>query len=382
MARTDHNPASTNTQRLQVKLDGSVLVRIAIPLLSLAPVAVGAMPAREDKWLRAVTPHFVIVSNASEKTARSVGVALERFQAMVDERAVGDRTEAFVPTTIVAFADEKSFRPYKLKEDGTPEFYVGIFANSPDGNYIGMSLDSDEDPYGTIYHEYVHWMNSRRYLEIPLWLDEGMAEFYSTFRVDDNEVQIGRPVEWHDALLQIEPLQSFALLFDAQDSQMSSEIIGDRDEAERRSLFYAESWALYHYMTHGQPELRPKLNEFLESWTGSVNPNAAWKAAFGVDYEPMERRLEQYIKNRTYPYLSIKVRELPAFNVRIEPIDYAELLRCLGDYMAHVTPGQKQEALRHLQAAVANDSSNARARVDLACILAKMDRREIGRAHV
>lgn len=347
---------------------------VFVMFCAVTPLRVRALPAQRDAWLRVDSPHFVVVSDANEKKAWGVAVALERFRAEV--AGPDDPAEADLPTTIIAFDDEKSFRPYNRRPDGKPATYVGIFATSSDGNFIGMSLDPDADPYGTIYHEYVHWLNSKKSIEIPLWLEEGMAEYYSTFRVEDDRIVIGQPVEHHAVLLAVEPMLSFTELFEVGAPGNGPQMIDARSEEERRGMFYAESWALFHYLMLGQPELQPKLRAFLEGWAGSVNPNAAWKSAFGVDYEPVERALREYVRGATFPYVFRKFDDLPAVELRVEPMPYAELLRCLGEYVAHVTPWNQQEALRHLEAAVEHDPANARARAGLGCVLAKKSQSE------
>src|SRR5262245_30006172 len=308
-----------------------VLGTVSWPLFALLATPIHALPEQPEKWVRIVTPHFVIDSNAGENQARNVGVSLERFRGLLESDV--DSTGARTPTTIVAFADNNAFRPYKLMANGSPYGYVGVFAPTPDGNFIGMNLDPHEDPYGTVFHEYVHFANSKRYLDLPRWLEEGMAEYYSSFRIDGDNLEVGRPIENHVIRLAVEPLLSFAELFELEGDAHGPQTIDDRDDSQRESMFYAESWALYHYLTLGKKELRPKLDRFLESWKGEVHANAAWKAAFGVDYEPIEAALKEYAAGGTFNYMRIHFDDLPPIEVRLEPLTRADLLRDLGEYL-------------------------------------------------
>jgi hypothetical protein len=83
---------------------------------------------------------------------------------------------------------------------------------------------------------------------VPRWLDEGLADFYSTIQFDsvDGSVRIGDTIRGHQARLRgglIIPLDR--LLSAGGDSHIFG---GDmRDQL----LFYAQSWALVHYLTLG-----------------------------------------------------------------------------------------------------------------------------------
>jgi hypothetical protein len=91
----------------------------------------------------------------------------------------------------------------------------------------------------------------------PLWFEEGTAEFYGSFRATDREARIGLPVEDHIARLRESKMIPLERLF-AVDSD-SPEYSAD----ERRGVFYAESWALVHYLLRGNPSRTPQLGRFL-----------------------------------------------------------------------------------------------------------------------
>src|SRR5262249_32540122 len=151
-----------------------------------------------------------------------------------------------------------SFRPYKPTHDGKPDDRVGWFMPTRDANYIAIDAKADDKhSMETVYHEYMHYVLSTRYLDIPLWFNEGMAEFYSTFRVEENMVEIGRPVESHVALLRSAPMIPLAQLFFV-DSKSA-----EYNEVSRQGIFYAQSWALYHYLALEKSQMRPRLEAYV-----------------------------------------------------------------------------------------------------------------------
>ena len=45
--------------------------------------------------------------------------------------------------------------------------------------FAAIQLDAPgSDPYHTIYHEYFHSLTTPYYPNLPLWVSEGLAEFY------------------------------------------------------------------------------------------------------------------------------------------------------------------------------------------------------------
>ena len=137
-----------------------------------------------------------------------------------------------------------------------------------------------------IFNEYTHYLVSREYSYLPLWIEEGCAEFYSTFYARKDRAEIGLPVESHVHLLQDNTLIPLGDLF-----AMSTEST-DYNEGKRQGIFYAQSWALYHYLrtTVGGDQ----LGEFLQRLQVSdETSDAAFRATFGYDYRKLEKKLDE-----------------------------------------------------------------------------------------
>ncbi len=343
-------------------LTWTVLLAVTFPLGSQA------VPKPKDKWIRVHTPNFTLISDAHPEVATEAAQILECFRATIEEREPATATDALVPTTVIVFESDESFRPYKLHPSGEPMPFVGLFAPTPDGNFIGMTI-GDRDPYATVLHEYTHWMLNRNHRQVPLWLHEGMAEFYSTFKVKGDKAQIGRPIENHLEWLHYEPMIPLPKLF-VIDHQSR-----EYNERNRIGVFYAESWALYHYMHVGRPELGPKLATFLNSLTARGNVTEAWRNAFGMGIDPIETGLREYVQENKFSVQEVPVRcgdreEL----ARAEDLPYADAATILGEYLAHVTPWWKQEVQFHFEAAIRADPRHARAHAGLAAFFDEEDR--------
>src|SRR5262249_49183910 len=119
---------------------------------------------------------------------------------------------------------------------------VGFHVTGPDAEYIAFYAPDGEPPLRFAAHEYTHAVVSRSLGDLPVWVNEGLAEYYSTFQPRRRGADIGVPIPEHVAWLrtQMQPLDELLLT-----SRESPDYTG----GARRGTIYAESWALVHALT-------------------------------------------------------------------------------------------------------------------------------------
>jgi hypothetical protein len=135
----------------------------------------------KDQWLEVRSKNFFLVGNASEKDIRKVATKLEQFRETFRQIFKTMNLTSAVPTNVVVFKSDSSYRPFKPKrDDGKIDNNVaGYFQPGDVVNYITISTEGTEaDTYGTIFHEYVHFiLNTNFGRDIPSWFNEGLAEY-------------------------------------------------------------------------------------------------------------------------------------------------------------------------------------------------------------
>src|SRR4051794_12233997 len=138
----------------------------------------GDLLSRE--WKRLVTPSLVVVGNARESDLQRVGVEIERFRQALQTMFPGIRLDAPVPTTVVVFRDDHALTPFKPRVRGKPlDNVAGYFTSLPHANYIVLAPSGYQPfTFQLIFHEYTHYIINRNFKRLPLWLNEGLAEFY------------------------------------------------------------------------------------------------------------------------------------------------------------------------------------------------------------
>jgi Putative Zn-dependent protease, contains TPR repeats len=324
-----------------------VLFAVSLPISALA----------KDEWIQVRSKNFFLVGNASEKDIKKVATKLEQFRETFRLLFSHMNLTSPIATNVVVFKSDSAYKPFKPKRaDGKIDnFVAGFFQPGEDVNYITLSTEGeDADTYSTIFHEYVHFIVNTNFgkSEVPPWFNEGLAEYYSTFAIEqDQKVKLGLPQSNHLALLQQTKLIPLSDLFKVGNYQLLQ--TGNHS----RSIFYAESWALIHYLIQsGKTE---GLGKFLDLILKNTPPDKAFQSAFQIDYPQMEKELRNYVGKSTYQYNNITFKNKLLFDsdMQTAPLSEAESSAYLGDLLYHNNRGDDAEPFL-LKALAANPDSS------------------------
>jgi tetratricopeptide (TPR) repeat protein len=271
-------------------------IGLLLPLL-----ATSLLPARDkaETWIEVTSPHFIVASNGNEKQARRVAGQFERMRSVFLVLFPRLHIDPGSPVIVLAIRDEKDFRALE------PAVYLakgqlklgGLFLRAPDKNYVLMRLDAEgEHPYAVVYHEYTHLLLSKAAEWLPLWLNEGLAEFYQNTDIHEKEVELGQPSPENIRLLRENRLLPLATLFAVDRNSPYYH------EENKGSIFYAESWALTHYLhIKDYQQKTHRLSDYGELLAKKVAPLEAARTAFG-DLQQLEAALDDYVQERRFNY--------------------------------------------------------------------------------
>jgi tetratricopeptide (TPR) repeat protein len=333
----------------------------------------------KDNWINVRSKNFNLIGNASEKDIRGVATKLEQFRETFRQLFPKARFDASIETNVVVFKNSSSYDPFKPKRaDGkTDKWIAGYFQPGEDLNYITLSTEGDrEDTYGTIFHEYVHFLLDTNFgkSEVPPWFNEGLAEFYQTFKIeDDQKVSLGLLQEGHLQLLQQNKLIPLKTFFEINNYSLH------QNGNHSRSIFYAQAWALIHYLIQGNKGANNSaMNNFLNLVMKDVEPEKAFQQVFQRDYATMEKELEKYVRQRNYTGTSVTFKEKLVFDSAMTtvPLTEAEANAYLGDLLYHTN--EYADAEKYLQTALALDADSPIANTSYG--LVKMRQRKFAEA--
>jgi len=304
-------------------------------ILTLGVAEPSSLAANRPTWIQLRSPNFIVVTNDNEKHARLVAREFELIRAVfLQYFGRTGRTDRAI--TILAAKDEPTLRSL------VPEFWekknsmhpAGIFLNGVDANYVGLRLDVSLNqeafvPYEAVYHEYVHYLMRRLRSQLPLWMVEGLAEFYGNTRIESKQVLVGAPSPMNVALLREKQLLPISTLFDVDASSPYYH------EESKTSIFYAESWALTHYLiTRDWKEKTHRVNDFVELLGKGVDQKEAAGRTIG-DSESLEPVLQKYVQRFLFTAEGLEPPRIDENAFQTRELSEAESLAARADFMAH-----------------------------------------------
>ena len=312
-------------------------------------------------WVEVRSPHFVVISNAGARDARNTAVQFEQIRAVFREALPIRQKEAGPVVTILAVKDDKSLHEllpdYWTKGHAHP---AGLFVSAMNQFYIAVDLDAEgTNPYETIYHEYYHSQTAPYYPDMPTWLSEGLASFFGNSRIDGTAAIVGEASP--DLLYQLAHSKMIPLdtLFGVDRSSPYY------NEQSKVTMFYAESWALVHYLLIGDNQAhRTMLAAYLEALDAGAKQDGAAAKAFG-DLKKLQDDLENYIRrNAFYEVHYPAPAQFSEEDLKVRSISEADVDAYKGGLA--VARGRSQDAKTVLERAIQLDAKNARAYQNLA----------------
>src|SRR5580765_2805122 len=265
------------------------------------------------------TAHVRVLSNASPATVAEIAGQLEAFRVTVDRTWRGLTRPLPDPVTVFAFKNDVSFDDYKAIPEHPGERVQGVTQKDEEGFLIALSarprqaientriFKSFQYPYETVFHEFTHLLLGTTISKLPVWVNEGIAVYASSFVVQSGQAELGRvrtaAPEWlkHEFLLAPDALLSLPS-FNSLDPQT-------------KDIAYKESWLLVFYLTqHGSPRAH-QFGAFLSALLAGTPQAAAWSCSFeGATAEKIAREARAFYSRGTYTYsrVSVAALEMPS----------------------------------------------------------------------
>lgn len=351
------------------------VVAAALCLLLFAPVR-----ARDatGQWTSVKSKNFLLVGNADPVEIRKVAARLEQFREAFTRLLPIEHFDSSVPITVMVFQSDAAYKPFEPLYDGKPAGVAGFFQSNPDVDYITLSVDrrGTRSADALAFHEYVHLLVRNNFRNAPLWFNEGLAEYYSTFEISDGnrKVKLGKAITQRVRALRERELLPLGVLFGVDEKS------AHYNEPDKRRVFYAESWALVHYLLSG--ERRPQLSTFLDMLAKGANAEDAFKQAFQTSFTGLETELREYIRLNKYTQQVMTFDERLEFDplMKSAPLAQAEAEFYLGDLLLHTN--RLDEADAYLQRAVALDPRLAAAHASLGVLRVRQNRLEDAKEHL
>jgi len=277
------------------------IVRLSLGVIFLAPPARAAIPAAASSasWTEARSGSFVVLTDMGAGTAITACRNLAQISEALPRTNATLAVVSPLPTYVFVLGHADLFT-FCLPE---PADAAALFLPALDRNLIIVDGASWQK-WPALNHEYLHSHLRANFPGIPVWLDEGIAEFYSTFKLHDTSVEAGGNLKWHSAwLMQYDP-QPIDVLF-----AFNPGAAVYRQGGIMQHTLYAEGWALVQYLQSSR-EKAEKFDQFIGRYRAGSPPRRAFMESFPEDtWDAMLHDMHQYIAGGFIEPRTWKLRE-------------------------------------------------------------------------
>lgn len=319
---------------------------IARIVFAVFALLLGATAGADPRWHIAKSGHLVVIGDGGEKNVLRVARELEQFRE-VFQLLLKSRVENVRPFLVLAARDEDSMRQlvpwYWERPAGKRP--AGIFFGDEERNWAIVRGDL-QNPTHVIFHEYAHLLEEQSLGPLPLWLSEGLAEFFGATVVEDDAVKIGAVMPEHLAWLR----RGVPLPI----SQLVTTDWGSADyvQGKRASGFYSEAALLTHYLLLGDDSThRAQLVNYLRLLKQGTDDHDALDRALGGSAN-LDLELRDYARRLRFPLLILS-RTVTGGAISVRELRPAETAAFLGDFLLHT--GQVKEARTQVELALRDE---------------------------
>jgi tetratricopeptide (TPR) repeat protein len=297
-----------------------------------AGVAVGSPEVAA--WIEVRSPHFVVVSDAGEHAVRGVASDFEQIRALFHATFPELRVDPPQPIQIIVARNETTMRMITPDEWGGPEHVhpTGVFHSDGEKDYIVLRLDAEgTTAFHTSYHEYTHSLMHLNFSRLPLWVREGVAEFFGNSVLSETQATTGTVDRGHLFVLSKNEWLPMETLLQVSET---SPFYNEKNPA---SVFYAESWATVHYLLLDPEARRADLfKKYLVAWDSGADAVSAGRTALG-NLTTFEAAVKKYVGQANWrPRVELPgLGGLQEASWQARTLAPAEVLAMRGDYFTH-----------------------------------------------
>lgn len=166
------------------------LRRVKVLLLSICLVGAayeswGAL--EKERWCKLTTSEFDLYGYVPRNQLQSLADSLLSFNAVTDTYMPGERISGHL-LRVVAFRNQKEFLDVFQQEH-----FIGFMHPSLREHLLAFVLEEKKNkPLTVAFHEYTHFLaRSRLNTYVPLWYEEGFAQFLSTMEIRRHSAIVG-----------------------------------------------------------------------------------------------------------------------------------------------------------------------------------------------
>jgi tetratricopeptide (TPR) repeat protein len=249
-----------------------------------------------NPWFEVTTPHFVVQSDASLEKAREFAEGFEQGFAELEAIAFPRGMASPQRLRVIVLRDAEERYEYWPRIGGySADKLVGELERRPVLVFSGERYPMNDKAVRQVFlHELTHRFVAATYGPVPVWLNEGLADYWSTLRFDNGYAVLGEVPAGRTVTAGLTP--SVQRLVEADQPTFYG---GGRRADEAGAVarnYYCGAWALVHFFRNGPDDERARFRRFVGSLDGRTPAREAWVSVFGATPSPaLERGFFQYL---------------------------------------------------------------------------------------
>jgi hypothetical protein len=271
-------------------------------------------------WREVTSEHFVLYTDLASDEARR---RMQEFETLRDAlvKVAFDMGNGGEPRVwIVLFdrdADFEAFAPFGVAGYTSPSLGLDLERHAA----LVLPARAGDPGRRTFVHEEVHELMHRALGNSPVWLNEGMAEYFSTLSFENGDVFVGQAVPERTKIPE-SLVPSAAQVVSAG----RASFLPEESDSLTAARFYAGAWLLVHFFHNGPDPYRLRFDSFVGALGDGQSPDEAWRTAMaGVAEETLEWEFRKHIRSASWLVHGEKIAALPPLNLTERRMAAAEV---------------------------------------------------------
>lgn len=243
------------------------------------------LDAKTRGWVVVETANLRVRTDVGADKAVDLAGSYQRMRDAIAEYELPcafDRLTAPLEVTVFVRAGKPSF----FRSSRSP-----LLGLQPQ---LVLTSTDERDSVRLFTHEMAHQLVAVCFPGAPVWFNEGMAGFYETTRLEDDQLTLGYPpyVFMRSEDWRVAPVYEREL--DGQKVWVLANVLAptvrelramSRSEFystkyEEEIAHYAGSWALVHLLRYGEPSFYAPFNRYQRALNAGEDEASAWEASF------------------------------------------------------------------------------------------------------
>lgn len=246
----------------------------------------------------------------------------------------GDAPE---PLRVVLFAHDADLHRF-VPWEASAAFFHGQPGDPAKPSMVLVESTLSEGGKQNFLHELTHAFVERWFGAVPLWLNEGLAQFFELMRIEKGRIVLGEPATTSDFGLKATQMPGLTALITADRSVFYAGFYRHSVESVyQQESFYVASACLVRMLMLDKGDYHRRFLRYLDDLTRHVPPQAAWARSFdGATYRRLERDYAEFFRAEPETgVVAADVRSLPNV-VRQARLVAANEMQSLWSHLGHV----------------------------------------------